>query len=415
MASKTLAAPLGSSVSISAQVVIIGAGLSGSLAAILLGRLGFSVALIDIHETYPPDFRAEQLVGYQVQMLSKLGLLEIVAGDALPAKQAIATRAGRTVGVVVAPHYGIFYEDMVNRARRNLPSLVRFINAKVVGIELSAVRQTVQLSDGGVVEGRLVIVATGLGQRLLNQAGLSRTVIQKAQSLAFGFDIGATSGAMFGSSVMVAYGESTADKIDYLTLFRVGDRARGNLFTYHDPHDPWVRQFLQNPSGTLHHSMPSLRSTIGALQINGGVQFRVNDLSVASGYRRDGLVVVGDGFQTSCPAAGTGIGRLLTDIDLLCGRHIPQWLATDGMPAEKINRFYDDFIKRASDAEALRVAKYRRSATVETSWRWRAHRKRVALQRQFLATVSGLAKKRNGRALRASWGASGMAPTPLHR
>ncbi|MDQ2804546.1 MAG: FAD-dependent monooxygenase [Pseudomonadota bacterium] len=54
------------------DIVIIGGGLGGTVAAIVLGRAGHTVTLVDLHTVYPPDFRAEQLVGGQIEMLRSL-------------------------------------------------------------------------------------------------------------------------------------------------------------------------------------------------------------------------------------------------------------------------------------------------------------------------------------------------------
>ena len=61
--------------------------------------------------------------------------------------------------------------------------------------------------------------------------------------------------------------------------------------------------------------------------------------------RQAGVVLVGDAFATSCPAAGTGTGKVFTDVERLCNVHIPRWLATPGMGADKIAAFYDDPVK----------------------------------------------------------------------
>nr|WP_294554231.1 NAD(P)/FAD-dependent oxidoreductase [uncultured Rhodopila sp.] len=398
------------------DVVIIGAGLAGTLAAILLGRAGVSVALIDRAAVYPPDFRAEQLVGYQVEMLARLGLLEIVIGDTVPAERAVGIRAGRRLGVVTVPHYGISYETMVNRARQHLPQPVRFVSAKVTDIVPGPDRQRVVLANGEAVTGRLAVIATGPGRQLLARAGIGKTAGFGIQVLAFGFDLEVEAPAFFDRSVLVVQGERPADKIDYLTLFAIGDRIRGNLFTYHGSADPWTQCFRQDPRETLRRAMPGIEDITGEILNAGPVEYRVIDLVGSTGHRRDGVVLIGDAFQISSPAAGTGVSRLLSDIDLLCNVYVPDWLATGGMGANKIGQFYDDAAKQSSDAEALRLAGYRRAVTVETSLVWRAHRSRVALQNKVRSQLARLAGQRPaGQAgMAAAWLGSGMAPPPLH-
>jgi 2-polyprenyl-6-methoxyphenol hydroxylase-like FAD-dependent oxidoreductase len=382
----------------SIDVIIVGGGLCGTLAAIMLGRSGLRVVLIDVYDSYPADFRAEQLVGSQVKKLESLELLDVLVGDTVPAGQAVATRAGKMVGVTPVPHYGISYERMINRARARIPSSVQFIKAQVVDLDLTADRQRATLSNGDVVDARLVVMATGHGQRLLSKLGIGRTTIRNQHSLAFGFDVLVESPEMFRSSVLVAYGEQPAGAIDYLTIFFMGEKLRANLFTYGDHRDLWTKQFAREPTETLREAMPiAVNRMTGRMLANGRVQVRVNDLKVASNVRRDGLVLVGDAFQTSCPAAGTGIGRVMNDIDRLCRCYIPQWLTTEGMSSKKIGQFYDDLPKRLHDAEALRLAEYRRSLTIATSLGWRIHRQRVAFQNQFrfLARRAGIERRAN--------------------
>jgi len=395
------------------DVVIIGGGLSGTLTAVLLGRSGLRVALIDLHHRYPPDFRAEQLVGAQAEMLQRLGLLDILVRDVLRAERAVAARAGRTVGVTIAPHYGIRYDDLVNRARQHLPPSVQFIKAQVVDIEPAADRQRVRLSNGDVVAGRLVVLATGFGQRLTRKLGMGRTTIRDEHSLTFGFDLEVEDPAMFRSSVLVALGKQAADGIDYLTVFAIETKLRANMFTYRNRREPWTQKLLHQPRATLLQAMPHLEQIMGRIQAVGPVQVRVTDLIVASDYRRDGVVLIGDAFQTSCPAAGTGIGRLLNDIDRLCNQHIPTWLSTDGMDAKKISQFYDDPIKRSCDAEALRIANYRRAVKVETGIGWKLHRQRLVLQNQ-LPLLARWNRRPQGGSEISSAGAS-MAAVPLPR
>ena len=45
------------------DIAIIGAGLAGSTAAAMLGRVGIATVLIDPHRTYQFDFRVEKISG----------------------------------------------------------------------------------------------------------------------------------------------------------------------------------------------------------------------------------------------------------------------------------------------------------------------------------------------------------------
>jgi 2-polyprenyl-6-methoxyphenol hydroxylase-like FAD-dependent oxidoreductase len=77
------------------DIVIVGGGLSGTLAAVLLGRAAHDVALIDRHDEYPPEFRAEQLLGSQVDALRRLGVFDALVAGVPRIDHAIAARRGR--------------------------------------------------------------------------------------------------------------------------------------------------------------------------------------------------------------------------------------------------------------------------------------------------------------------------------
>jgi 2-polyprenyl-6-methoxyphenol hydroxylase-like FAD-dependent oxidoreductase len=79
------------------------------------------------------------------------------------------------------------------------------------------------------------------------------------------------------------------------------------------------------------------------------------------------VVLVGDAFSTSCPAAGTGARKVLVDVERLCNVHIPRWLETPGMSEEKIATFYDDPVKQANDAYSTAKAFGLRAFTLDTS------------------------------------------------
>ena len=95
------------------------------------------------------------------------------------------------------------------------------------------------------------------------------------------------------------------------------------------------------------------------------VKIRPADLYESSGHRQAGVVLVGDAFKTTCPVTGTGTDKVFTDVERLCRVHIPQWLATAGMGAEKIAAFYDDPVKQACDDWSIAKAWNFKSVTIE--------------------------------------------------
>jgi 2-polyprenyl-6-methoxyphenol hydroxylase-like FAD-dependent oxidoreductase len=161
----------------------------------------------------------------------------------------------------------------------------------------------------------------------------------------------------------------------YLTLFPVTPTTmRANLFVYRDMHDPWLRQMRDAPVDALFALMPGLRKFVGQIAVPDHVKIRPVDLYVTGGHRQGGVVLVGDAFATSCPAAGTGCNKVFTDVERLCNVHIPRWLASEGMDEGKIAAFYDDAEKRACDTASADKAYYLRSLSTDAGLPWQARR-----------------------------------------
>lgn len=392
------------------DAAIVGGGLAGSLAATLLARAGRSAAVIDLHAVYPPDFRAEQLVGQQVSELERMGLLGDLLGSERPVDRAVVAHRGRILGQADAPHYSIRYENLVSRARASIPRSVPVLSGRVVDVRTGFDVQEVVLADGRQVRSRLVIMAGGLQVSLLRRMGFEHRRIRDAHSLIFGF--GVAPAQQLPYPVLVYQGEWAAERIDYLSMFPMDGAIRANLFTYREARDPWAQEFRRSPQEGLRRVMPRLEKVLGPFRVTGPVSTRVIDLYAVSNPVRDGIVLVGDAYQTSCPAAGTGISRLLTDIECLCKAHIPAWLASPGMAAEKIASFYADPRKVFSDLEAEGAAHYRRALASEGGLIWRLHRAQLQLRQWIGGTIGGPERLTTGiRPLRgASQDASAAVP-----
>lgn len=364
------------------DVAIVGGGLAGTIAAITLARADVRVTLIDRNEVAPPEFRVEKLGGEQLAKLERLGLIDVLAEHSTRFDRAVNVRRGRLIDQTQLRYQGIFYNDLVNAMRAALPASVRTIIGRVTDLATGPGQQLVTIADHGTIGARLVVLASGLSDILRARIGIEREVLHERQSLTFGFNLKSRDGNA-NRPALTVYGERPRDGIDYITLFPIGELIRANLFVFLDHRDPWIKELRTDPLGALEQRLPALRRHLGDVQLDGKVQNWIQDLAVARNVRRPGIVLIGDAYQTSCPAAGTGASRLLTDVERLVA-HVPGWLQTSGMDDYKIAAFYDDPEKLAMDAYALSQAEYRRSLTIETGIKWEARRQAQFLRRRLL-------------------------------
>ncbi|MBV8754948.1 MAG: FAD-dependent monooxygenase [Hyphomicrobiales bacterium] len=356
------------------DVAIAGGGLAGATVAAMLGRAGLEVTLVDPHPTYQFDFRSEKLAGEQLHLLRRTGLADAVLPAATAVDELWIARFGRIVERHRnhGDHYGILYDSLVNAMRAAVPPRA-FVRAKVAAVSTGADRQTLVLANGEKIGARLLVLATGLNNGLRRMLGISRAELSPCHSISIGFDV-VPAGGCFPFPALTYYPERASERISYLTLFPVGAAMRANLFIYREPRDPWIKRLRDQPCETLFAAMPGLRKLTGDFAVAGDINIRPVDLVAAQGYRQPGVVLVGDAFATSCPAAGTGVNKVLTDVERLCNVHVPPWFATPGMSAEKITAFYDDPVKRACDADSAARAFYVRSISIDAGILWQARR-----------------------------------------
>jgi 2-polyprenyl-6-methoxyphenol hydroxylase-like FAD-dependent oxidoreductase len=356
------------------DIAIVGGGLAGSTAAAMLGRAGVDAVLIDPHTIYPPDFRCEKFDGSQVRLLRKTGLADALASAMTIGTELWIARRGHLVEKRRIEQYDSRYDALVNRMRAQLPQNTAFIPAKVNAIATGPDRQHVTLSNGEEISARLIVMANGLNSGLRQNLGMAREDISSCHSISIGFDLKPMGRASFDFPSLTYYPERPTDRMAYLTLFPIGATMRANLFVYRDMHDLWFRRLREAPQEVLFALMPGLKKLTGNFEVIDQIKIRPVDLYVTGGYRQPGIVLVGDAFATSCPAAGTGANKVLTDVERLCNIHVPRWLATDGMDEEKIAAYYDDPVKNACDAASAAKAFYLRSLSIDAGLPWQARR-----------------------------------------
>jgi 2-polyprenyl-6-methoxyphenol hydroxylase-like FAD-dependent oxidoreductase len=356
------------------DIAIIGGGLAGSTTAAMLSRAGYGAVLIDPHVHYPPELRCEKLDGPQVRILRRTGIADAVLGAGTFDGESWVARFGRIVEKRPGDQYGILYDILVNTVRAQILPSAEQIHAKATAVSISADRQTVTLSNDASISARLIVMANGLNIGLHHALGMTREMVSPCHSITIGFDLKPVNRQSFRFPALTYYGERTSDRMAYITLFPIGAAMRANFMVYRDMQDPWLSEMRHKPVEAMHAVMPGLRKLIGDYDVVGPVKIRPADLYVTANHLQPGVVLVGDAFATSCPAAGTGTGKVFTDVERLCNVHIPNWLATDGMGADKIAAFYADPVKRACDAHSIHKAFHLRSLSIDDSWSWRLRR-----------------------------------------
>jgi 2-polyprenyl-6-methoxyphenol hydroxylase-like FAD-dependent oxidoreductase len=365
-------ATLGSS-DLSSEIIIVGAGMAGTTLAAVLGQQGRRSILVDPWPSYPQVFKAEKIDCQEALLLRNLGLLDYLLPHSRRWTEVRAGYDGRIFKTVRTEQYGIHYPDMVNALRANLPPAVDYRRDRVELIANSGDVQRVKLRGGEELTSRLVVLASGSSSGLLANLKLRRRVLQKDQSLIFGFDVAASAARPFDFDSTTYYSVSPSTCISYLTLFKVLKTMRANLFIYRSAYDPWVRDFILEPEQMLRRHLPMLSRITGDFRVVSKVESGRVDLYQVDGNPQPGVVLIGDAFQSVCPSTGLGLHKILTDVVVLSAC-IPLWLATQGMGADKLADFYNHPDKLAVDSQALRRARNDRSVSIDTSVRWQVHR-----------------------------------------
>ena len=359
---------------IQTDVAIVGGGIAGSTAAVLLQNAGIKAVLIDPHAVLPKDFRCEKFNRDQMEMLERIGIADNIYSACTPIEDIWIARQGKLVNKMHYPHYGFSYETAINSIREYLEGTEKLVLGKVKTIHSCETGNRLILADGNQVEAKLVVMANGLNPGLRKQLDISQTMLSKQHEMAIGFDIMPVEGNEFEFDSFTFWPEKASEKLAYFTAFKSGNSYRVNTFGYWEKDDVFMTDIKQNPEQALTRLMPSLEKLIGKFKVDGRVHVRPVDLYQNHPEKCDGIVFVGDAYSTSCPGAGTGTSKAVTDVEILCSKYIPQWLDQNKFDAKALSEFYQDEAKRQSDASSLSEAYFLKSLSLEKSLIWGARR-----------------------------------------
>ena len=349
------------------DIAIVGGGLAGSLAAVMLGRAGRAVTLVDPFESCRPDFRCEKLEEAHVDALRRAGVLDDVLPAALRYENIWVARLGKLAEIKPIVEYGIEYSALVNRMRALIPRDVAFVQGKVTGVSVTPERQTLALTNGEQISARLVIGANGVMADLIG----TRREISRCHSVSIGFDADSKDWPFDG---LTYFGEEPSQRIAYITLFPMPSGGRANLFVYRELNDTWIKRLRENPATVIAETLPGLAQFTGQLRISGPLKIRPIDLTATDNVLQPGVALIGDAFSTACPVSGTGAAKALLDAERLCNLYIPRWLATPGMSVAKIAQFYNDPEKRRSDTHSFNTSVFAKRAALGQGLLWTAFR-----------------------------------------
>jgi 2-polyprenyl-6-methoxyphenol hydroxylase-like FAD-dependent oxidoreductase len=334
------------------DVVIVGAGFAGlSLAHGLAGR-DLEIAIVDKRDSYPNLFRAEKIEPRQAESMRRLGTLEMRAPLAGPIGKTLNVSGDKVETFDTVEQYGIAYGDTVNNLKRQLPADIRVITDTVSDI-VPGKHGTISMDSGSVLHSKLVVIASGFVDQLSASLAIRRKDYPELRSLSFGFDIRRADGAGFTFNGLNYFPSETNSKILYMTVFPIGDRMRVNLFTRLDPKDPMAKQLRDHTLATLVNLFPKLCDFTGEIELDSRIQSVPTNYYRVTGYRVPGVVLVGDAFQSVSPATGSGLSKVLTDVECVIDCFLSRWKDYESISARDVMSYYRHREKRGCDRRSL--------------------------------------------------------------
>jgi 2-polyprenyl-6-methoxyphenol hydroxylase-like FAD-dependent oxidoreductase len=208
-------------------------------------------------------------------------------------------------------------------------------------------------------------------------------VVRNPHSLCTGFDVVREDDRPFGFESVTYYADRVGEGVGYATFFRTPGAMRVNVFSYRAPKDAWVHDMRRDPAATLRLAMPGLPRVTGSWRASSPVRTCAIDLYTANPSGRPGIIVIGDAFQSVCPATGTGLSKVLTDVEVLCGTYLRPWLEAGVATARETAAFYGDARKVESDRLSLKRAEHQRRFVLGRSLKSRLRRARAHLLLRF--------------------------------
>ena len=361
-----------SSRAVVSDVLIVGAGLAGSIAALVFARRGARVTVVDPHAQPRDNFRCDKLSPSQLALIEELGLSDCIEGLGTKLKKLQVVRNGISM-MHELTEVACRYDVLIKAFRDRWPANVTFVQDLALDIKESADGPSVHLQSGRILTARLAILTTGHDQRLQRNIGLERNLLRTNQSLIFGFQMDAAARPKACESLIYC-GQKAGDGIAYVNIFAFEDRTQVDLFTHKVPSDPWIHAFRRDPLPALHAVMPGLKKYMGNGSVLSPVRMAATHLWDNSAPNLAGVVLLGDAQLASCPVLGLGVTRILTGIRQLAQQHWPNWQGRAPLTRAQIEDYYSDPIIQHLAENSIYASKFVHSLSTRTGAYWRLRR-----------------------------------------
>ena len=344
------------------QVLIVGGGLAGSLAALLLARRGQNPIVVDPFEAETDDLRGETFSGDEIDLARSLGVTEAFGGEL-----AMATSGYRR-------------GDMVAAVRALWPDRVMAVAGRAVGIVPGDQVVTTLLADGLQLTSRVAVVACQSDSGLLRRLGVDRVASSTRHACVVAFDVTVRPESQAYLDGAMAFG---ADGVDgRVTFVQDGDKVRVNVALFDDMLSLRVQRFRRMPLVMLAQGLPSCKGRFAGARLIGAPTVWSTDLATSSHSSRDGVVLIGEARAAACPVTGGAMARILGDVQLLTRTHLPQWLASASVGGDRIEGFYRDINIAKRDRMLLRRSRAARQLATSPALVWSAARMVAAIRRK---------------------------------
>ena len=325
------------------DVVIVGGGIAGSVAAWTFRQSGLSVALVDERAKAHSFFRAERISHGVGEILKELGIFDALGDVSLSLEKTATIRNGKVTHVSTDFDYSAPVGYVVQALRDKMKEVdgIEMVIEPAQSAECSEHQQTLVLKSGRKLDAKLLVVATGGSTAFLKSLGVRRKILSKNHSSTFGFNINA--GANFQLPANSVTVRICRDDADYMNIFPMPEGGyRANLFTYWPAGSKKQREFVTGDTDSILRSLvPNLKNVTGEWAVEGAVDCGSVSVLKSDGYQdKSGLVLIGDAYGRICPCGGKGVAKVLNDI-LALRDLVPAWITDDvELTPKKLNELY---------------------------------------------------------------------------